>query len=200
MGFSTTTHDRCIYRRGSGDTLILIIRQIDDFMIACIHEKTARDIVDTIGRKMQFDTEREQGIVPMEFLGIVNDYNGVEIKQTPYYIEMSCKNYINRFLRSHGWEEEEDDISNISKSTQEAAASLHRLEEAIEQEDLSLSPKLESSSKLLEEIRKDPMKVSNRSIPMPADCIEKIYKNSGPKEGTAHHKALEEKVGFAYQD
>ena len=34
---------------------------------------------------------------------------------------------------------------------------------------------------------------------MPADCIERIYKNSGPKEGTAHHKALEEKVGFSYR-
>ena len=43
------------------------------------------------------------------------------------------------------------------------------------------------------------MKVSNRFISMPADCIKKIYKNSGPKEGTAHHKALEEKVGFSYQ-
>ena len=44
------------------------------------------------------------------------------------------------------------------------------------------------------------MKVSNRSIPMPTDSIEKIYKNSGPKEGTAaHHKTLEEKVGFSYR-
>ncbi len=43
------------------------------------------------------------------------------------------------------------------------------------------------------------MKVSNRSIPMPAYCIERIYKNTGPKEGTAHHKALEEKVGFSYR-
>ena len=109
---------------------------------------------------MQFDTEHEQGIVPMEFLGIVNNYNGVEIKQTPYYIEMSCKNYyINLFLRSHGWEkEEENNISSISEPTQEAVAALHRLEEAIEQEDFSMLPKIESSSKLLEEIRKDPIK------------------------------------------
>ena len=78
-------------------------------------------------------------------------------------------------------------------------ASIRRLDEAIEREDFSMSPKLESSSKLLEEIRKDPMKVSNRSIPVPADCIERIYRSSGPKEGTARHKALEEKIGFSYR-
>ena len=89
---------------------------------------------------MQFDTEREQGIVPMEFLGIVNDYNGVEIKQTPYYIEMSCKNYINRFLWSHGWEKEDkNNISSISDSTQEAVEALHRLEEAIKHNDFQNS-------------------------------------------------------------
>ena len=99
MGFRTTTHDRCIYRKLMADgEPVYCLRQVDDFMLSCNREKTARDIFDTIGRKMQFDTEREQGIVPMEFLGIVNDYNGVEIKQTPYYIEMSCKNYINCFL------------------------------------------------------------------------------------------------------
>ena len=81
-----------------GEPVYCRLRQVDNFMLSCNRKKTARDIFDTIGRKMQFDTEREQGIVPMEFLGIVNDYNGVEIKQTPYYIEMSCKNYINRFL------------------------------------------------------------------------------------------------------
>ena len=37
------------------------------------------------------------------------------------------------------------------------------------------------------------MNVSNRSIPMTVNCIEKIYKkNSGPKEDTARHKTLEE--------
>ena len=65
------------------------------------------------------------------------------------------------------------------ESTQETVEALYRLEEAIKHKDFLMPPKLESSSKLLEEIQKDPMKVSNRSISMPADCIEKIYKNSG---------------------
>ena len=29
--------------------------------------------------------------------------------------------------------------------------------------------------------------------------MERIYKESGPKEGTARHKALEDSVGFSYR-
>ena len=34
---------------------------------------------------------------------------------------------------------------------------------------------------------------------MSTDCIERIYEESCPKEGTAHHKALEDRVGFSYR-
>ena len=33
---------------------------------------------------------------------------GVDIKQTSYYIEMSCQNYIHRLCKSHGWELNKD--------------------------------------------------------------------------------------------
>ena len=39
----------------------------------------------------------------------------------------------------------------------------------------------------------------NRMTPMPSDCIEKMYSEMGYKEGTAEHKILEEKAGFAYR-
>ena len=87
MGFRSTTHDRCVYLKimENGEP-VYMLRQVDDFLIACKNEKIAKDIVNTIGVKMQFDSERDQNIVPMEFLSVVNDYNGVEIKQTQYYI------------------------------------------------------------------------------------------------------------------
>ena len=203
MGFRTTTHDRCIYYKIMEDgEPVYMLRQVDDFLLACRKEKTAKDIFHTIGVKMQFDTEREQNIVPIEFLGVVNDYNGVEIKQTPYYIEMSCKNYIKRLLRSHSWESTEDkETSSLVDPSIAAVAALHLLETAIENEDyLKDNAKFQpSTSKLLEAIKNDPLNISNRSIPMSTDCIERIYKESGPKEGTAHHKALEDSVGFSYR-
>ena len=53
---------------------------------------------------MSFASERKKGIVPFEFLGVVNDYNGVDIKQVSHYLEMSCENYIHCLARTHGWE------------------------------------------------------------------------------------------------
>ena len=77
---------------------------IDDCLCMCEDEKTAKDIFNIIGTKMSFPTEKQKGIVPFEFLGVVKDYNGVDIKQTSNYVGMSCENYIHRLARTHGWE------------------------------------------------------------------------------------------------
>ena len=43
------------------------------------------------------------------------------------------------------------------------------------------------------------MKPSSKPVgPLPADAIQKIYKESGLAEGTAEHQALEETCGFGY--
>ena len=55
-----------------------------------------------IGTKIQFQSERDKGDIPFEYLGLVKDYNGTDLVQTKKYIEMNCSNYINQFLKSHG--------------------------------------------------------------------------------------------------
>ena len=95
MGFKTTTHDRCVYGRVLSDGLVqLMLRQVDDFLLACASEEIAKQIFDTIGRKIQFDSEKERNIIPFKYLGVVKDYNGCDITQTPNDINMSCGNYI----------------------------------------------------------------------------------------------------------
>ena len=59
-----------------------------------ISEQAARDLFNNIGVKIQFPSEKKANIVPFEFLGVVKDYNGVDVKQTPDYIEMLCKSYL----------------------------------------------------------------------------------------------------------
>ena len=105
---------------------------------------------------MQFDTEREQNIVLIKFLGLVNDYNSVAIKQTPYYIEMSYKNYFTRLLSSHSWEStEEEETSSLVDPSIVAVAALHLLETAIKKEDYIKDTKFQpSTSKFLEAIKK----------------------------------------------
>ena len=105
MGFHTTTHDRCIYRRVLKDGSVqLLLRQVDDFLLACNSKKVAEQIFQDIKNAIRFPSEVRDGIVPFEFLGVVKDYNGVDIKQTKDYIEMLCYNYLRRLLKSHGWD------------------------------------------------------------------------------------------------
>jgi hypothetical protein len=69
-------------------------------MLGYTDENIARNIYKIIGTKIRFKTEEEEeDIVPFEWLGIVEDYNGVDIKQTDIYIKMNCAGYINRLLK-----------------------------------------------------------------------------------------------------
>ena len=73
-------------------------------MLGITSEKAARNLFNDIGIKIQFPSKAELDIIPFEFLGIVKDYNSVDIIQTPDYIEMSSKSYIECLLKLHGWE------------------------------------------------------------------------------------------------
>ena len=91
MSFKTTTHDRCIYEKVIDNEVVYILRQIDDCFAQIKHEETAKNIFNIIDTKMRFPLEEKKGIVPFKFLGIVKDYNGVDIKQTSYYIDILCE-------------------------------------------------------------------------------------------------------------
>ena len=49
-------------------------------------------------RRFGSKNEEEQNDLPIEFLGLVKDYNGVDIKQTSRKIKMHAKAYLERFL------------------------------------------------------------------------------------------------------
>jgi hypothetical protein len=48
-------------------------------MLGCTDESIARNIYNIIGTKICPKTEEEEDIVPFEWVGIVEDYNGVDI-------------------------------------------------------------------------------------------------------------------------
>ena len=51
MGFKTSTHDRCIYRKVIDDEVVYILRQIDDCICQVKREETAKNIFNFIGTK-----------------------------------------------------------------------------------------------------------------------------------------------------
>ena len=90
-----------LYQR-KGQSSSIAIAPDRRFFSGITSEKAARDLFNDIGVKIQFLSEKQDRTIPFEFLGVISDYNGVDIIQTPDYIEMSCKNYILRLLKSHG--------------------------------------------------------------------------------------------------
>ena len=81
LGFRTTTHDCGIYIRERDGQVQLLLRQIDDFCTGITSEKTSQELFNDIGIKIQFPSKKEDGTIPFEFLGVISDYNGVDIIQ-----------------------------------------------------------------------------------------------------------------------
>jgi Reverse transcriptase (RNA-dependent DNA polymerase) len=114
LNFRSTTHDQTIYQTSYNGETVLLLRQVDDFALACTTESTAQDIYNVIGTAMQLPGED----APLfQYLGLLSDYNGVDIIQASSHITISCENYIHRVLRSHGWDTpsaKESDTDHVS--------------------------------------------------------------------------------------
>ena len=65
-------------------------------LIGTTDMEIAKAISDEIGKHVKFDHETD---IPMTFLGLVEDYNGVDIEQYSDCIHISSKSYIER--KSH---------------------------------------------------------------------------------------------------
>ena len=76
---------------------------MDDILIGTETEASAKVISDKIGSYVKFDHEKE---IPITFVGMVNDHNGVDIEQHADCIHVTSKSHIERLLKTHGWETE----------------------------------------------------------------------------------------------
>ena len=60
--------------------MICLLQIVDDCLLNCKNEKTERNIFNIIGDKMWFKSEKEKGVIPFDFLGVFDYYNGVYIR------------------------------------------------------------------------------------------------------------------------
>ena len=105
LGFTTTTHCRTIYTATIDGEKVLLLRQVDDFALACKREELAKKIYASIGKRLQLPTEDS---APFTYLGLLTSYNGVDIAQCRDSITIHCENYISRVLKAHGWLTEDE--------------------------------------------------------------------------------------------
>ena len=73
---------------------------VDNFSCACKNEDTAKMIYNIIGKPMHFSKEDKPLFT---YLGLIKDFNGIDIEQANNHVQISCKNYINWLCISHGW-------------------------------------------------------------------------------------------------
>ena len=63
--------------------------------------KNAKEIYNIIGASLCLPKEDKD---PFAYLGLVEDYNGIDIYQAQDHIKVSCLNYIEQIMTTHGWE------------------------------------------------------------------------------------------------
>ena len=98
MGFQHTTHEVCLYfKHHDTHGLILVLRQVDDFIIGAKTMQLCLDIKQQIQDNM---------VNPMNELGVIKRFNGLDIQQTRHYVKISCQTYIDKIVEHHEWQQE----------------------------------------------------------------------------------------------
>ena len=98
FNFKHTTHDCTIYQTTFKGNKVLLLQMIDNMLLQCEHEETAREVYTLIGLALQLKNEDEP---PFAYFGPCVDFNGVNIEQSNTHIMMSCQSYINQMLCAH---------------------------------------------------------------------------------------------------
>ena len=74
---------------------MLIVRQVDDLLLW--HKDL--DECDQMAKELQ-----NKLTFPLNFLGIVWKFNGVNVGQTCHYSHIHCSTYIGKIIKHHEWE------------------------------------------------------------------------------------------------
>ena len=101
LDFKTTTHYCTMCTAKFEGKQVYLLRQVDDFALACTNQQLADRIYDTIRQKLQLPNEDKP---PFAKMGLINNFNGTDVLQTDSYIKIFCaKYYIESLVSTHGW-------------------------------------------------------------------------------------------------
>ena len=75
---------------------VLLLRQVDDFAVATSSESLASHVFDLIDDHLT---------IPLQRLGLITLFNGLDVIQSRDYVKISCKSYIERICEKYldGW-------------------------------------------------------------------------------------------------
>jgi hypothetical protein len=128
------THEPCLYMGYVMGAYALFLCQVDDFAIGAQDEATANTLIMSINCDLK---------LPIQFMGLVSRFNGMDIQQTKFYIKITCTKYINKMVRLHPWATQQP-LSMMPLPFESDKASLQKLLQCI-------LPTMEDEQKQLEE-------------------------------------------------
>lgn len=82
---------------GSAFGEIIVLRQVDDFLISAKTIDIANEVCQQIQDKMTNE---------LNDLGIIKRFNSMDVDQTKHFVKLSCHTYIDRITQHHGWTQE----------------------------------------------------------------------------------------------
>ena len=98
LGFKATVHEPCLYyKRDEDNNITLILRQVDNFLVT----NKSSDECNKIGKQIQ-----DCMINPLNNLGTIRKFNGVNIDQTRSFNHVHCETYIKKIVTHHKWQHE----------------------------------------------------------------------------------------------
>ena len=101
LNFQSTKHNKCIYQTTFKGHTVLLLYQVDNFLISCKLESVAKRIFHYIGNKLQLHNKK---VPPFKYLGPAKDYNDINLIQTRHYIGINCAGYIDCVNCAHRWD------------------------------------------------------------------------------------------------
>ena len=106
LGFQPTTQEPCLYKyvgTDFEDKQIFLLRQVDDFAIACNNEAIANTIWDRIDGELSAPLKKE---------GLLARHNGIDIIQSQQCIKIHCETYLHKILSNKQFLTDIDITSN----------------------------------------------------------------------------------------
>ena len=97
------------------------MKQVNDFCISCKDRDTAKHVISAINKKMTIDVKE---------LGLISQFNGVDVEQTRHYIKLSNAVYINIIFKNHSWLQTEKLAATFPIPMKNDSAYLHTIETA----------------------------------------------------------------------
>ena len=94
-GFTSTTHEPCLYRGKFKSEDLLLCRQVDDMLIAGQNAAAVMEFAKELSLKLKVTC----GDAPS------THFNGLDILQTREGIRINCFTYIEKLRKAHGWNE-----------------------------------------------------------------------------------------------